>query len=90
MSCRRDGDNEENQRPELMAARSSTVRMGSSMAIDALIHTVDWPALSGERSRFTQTFVARVSGRRILCRRAYGPMTQHHAFMLPVLRKYIG
>src|SRR3569832_2396765 len=31
MSCRSDGESEENQRPELIASRSSMVRMGSSM-----------------------------------------------------------
>src|SRR5438445_2083624 len=31
MSWRRDGEREENQRPELIASRSSMVRMGSSM-----------------------------------------------------------
>jgi hypothetical protein len=36
--------------------------MGSSMPIDALLDTGDWPALSGARIRFFQIFVALVSG----------------------------
>ena len=31
MSCRNDGERDENQRPELIASRSSMVRIGSSM-----------------------------------------------------------
>src|SRR3954452_14443638 len=41
MSCRKEGDRDENQRPELIASRSSMVRIGSSMV--CLVS--DWRAL---------------------------------------------
>ena len=90
MSCLNDGDNVENQRPELMAARSSIVRMGSSMQFDAFLDTDDWPALSGARSRFVQTFVTRVSGIRIQECHNNGIAVERLGFLFYVLVKYIG
>ena len=61
MSCRKEGESEENHRPELMAARSSMLRMGSSMSVCALLLDLGSPALSGAHRRLAQVFVARVS-----------------------------
>ena len=41
MSCRSEGESDENQRPELIAARSSMVRIGSSMGLYANFSKVD-------------------------------------------------